>query len=1232
MIPASELAAWIERLERAGLDLDVPVLLDALWLAGKRVVFESRAARAPIAETPFRRRRQASPPQIPKQTSRAPEGPRAEPSGTAKIYPHAASVPQGPSVKASPIAVPAAPALHQTLTLARALRPLRQKRRSPCREELDEEATVHATAEQLRGVRPVFRPVREPWYEAAVVVEDDPAMHVWHDTVRAFVHLLERTGAFRDVRLWRLQMTPVRLVGPSGIPVRSSYFESTYPKRLILFVTHGVSPHWIDGRYAQVLEPWSRYASLLLVHVLPTHLWKLTELGEPRALVQTVQPGQITAELNSAPLWWLRGLPPEGHRLSLPVASLDAASLGTWAQMQMARGAQSPAMIVDTRMRAQQPLESAENESIDYEQAVAFFRSFATDAAWDLSIALSTSAFTLPVARVIQAAQWGAAASHSHLAEVLLSGLVRTRTPINETTDPNEVYYEFYPEARSILQRSLRDDDRQALASDLEEYVSRYLEQQLGAPTKFRALVRDEKGNFELPGWAQPFAHLGTALLGTGAAGPTAEHLVERFRTAVSSNVFNAVTQLASVATNPTATVDLRPWMADRVAAIAKLDIDLWQTLLDNRLLTVREDGWWEFAGEAGNRLSDARTWTESEKFTFDVNAGADPGFKRRITIVSDERERPGTTRHAGAFRVLQIGNDTGRGSVAQQRREAIASADIVVAWESNQRNWPELALADQFGRTVYRSSDLADPDLPEELLHLTLARPVARMSGVPLPEQGVQHKRLDSFAKALASSSRSTIVLGADEEARSLAVQSLWNRRVRERYREINWRTSGDTTSYSANTLTVMVGRKEPLYTWPTRNLLFVNPDLDIYGTAPRGVRWVDLRHIRRPKGVSPGEHDVRRLLRYVKELPPPIRDVIAVLVVLEGEAPARVLDAIPGELIRSFLEVGVVRRKGVGFLVRRCVLESFSANALVESHRQILRAYRFGNASAWRTLEDDGYIHDNLFRHLIGAGMEAWATRVAKSREWWDLRVRAGHVEDDLAALGKIAESPEARRAVQAAERDAGLTLQVQEPTPEPTPPPAPPTQKAPGADIFLSYSREDLDRVRPLVDVMQAMGWTVFWDRMMRAGSQFDKLLESELDAAKCVIVLLSRSSVVSAFGTRGGSQSGGTWRVVARADRSSRAPARIPAVQHAESRWMDRATRRTRRDARAIGRSDGRSPRSDRGFPVAGRLAPRHRSHGSLPGAWPNGQHDVPAHEQPGVRGRAQGPRAQGNTRW
>jgi hypothetical protein len=66
---------------------------------------------------------------------------------------------------------------------------------------------------------------------------------------------------------------------------------------------------------------------------------------------------------------------------------------------------------------------------------------------------------------------------------------------------------------------------------------------------------------------------------------------------------------------------------------------------------------------------------------------------------------------------------------------------------------------------------------------------------------------------------------------------------------------------------------------------------------------------------------------------------------------------------------------------------------------------------------------------------------------------------------------------------------------------------------ADIFLSYKREDVDRARPLVAILEAACWTVFWDPKVLPGPAFRTVLEKELDAARCVVVLWSHLSLDS-----------------------------------------------------------------------------------------------------------------------
>jgi serine/threonine protein kinase len=64
-----------------------------------------------------------------------------------------------------------------------------------------------------------------------------------------------------------------------------------------------------------------------------------------------------------------------------------------------------------------------------------------------------------------------------------------------------------------------------------------------------------------------------------------------------------------------------------------------------------------------------------------------------------------------------------------------------------------------------------------------------------------------------------------------------------------------------------------------------------------------------------------------------------------------------------------------------------------------------------------------------------------------------------------------------------------------------------------IFISYAREDRERVRPLVDILTSCGWYVWWDDRIRAGEDYQPVTTSALDAARAVIVVWSREAVKS-----------------------------------------------------------------------------------------------------------------------
>lgn len=68
---------------------------------------------------------------------------------------------------------------------------------------------------------------------------------------------------------------------------------------------------------------------------------------------------------------------------------------------------------------------------------------------------------------------------------------------------------------------------------------------------------------------------------------------------------------------------------------------------------------------------------------------------------------------------------------------------------------------------------------------------------------------------------------------------------------------------------------------------------------------------------------------------------------------------------------------------------------------------------------------------------------------------------------------------------------------------------------ADIFISYSHKDRSWVKQLVDALTAEGYMVWWDLEIRAGSPFDKVIESTLKKVPCVVVVWSRYSVESGW---------------------------------------------------------------------------------------------------------------------
>jgi hypothetical protein len=66
---------------------------------------------------------------------------------------------------------------------------------------------------------------------------------------------------------------------------------------------------------------------------------------------------------------------------------------------------------------------------------------------------------------------------------------------------------------------------------------------------------------------------------------------------------------------------------------------------------------------------------------------------------------------------------------------------------------------------------------------------------------------------------------------------------------------------------------------------------------------------------------------------------------------------------------------------------------------------------------------------------------------------------------------------------------------------------------SDVFISYASADRDRAQAVAAELQARGLSVWWDRAIPPGRQFDEVIEEALDAARCVALLWTDTSAAS-----------------------------------------------------------------------------------------------------------------------
>jgi hypothetical protein len=58
-----------------------------------------------------------------------------------------------------------------------------------------------------------------------------------------------------------------------------------------------------------------------------------------------------------------------------------------------------------------------------------------------------------------------------------------------------------------------------------------------------------------------------------------------------------------------------------------------------------------------------------------------------------------------------------------------------------------------------------------------------------------------------------------------------------------------------------------------------------------------------------------------------------------------------------------------------------------------------------------------------------------------------------------------------------------------------------------VFFSYSREDQKRALPIIALIEAAGFRVWWDGLLEGGERFSRTTEDALERARAIVVLWS-----------------------------------------------------------------------------------------------------------------------------
>jgi tetratricopeptide (TPR) repeat protein len=515
-----DLPTWIEAMGRAT-DLDAIDIADTFWLARHLPVGETGApsaevpaevpAPAPAVKTPG----EAPPPPL----SPKPAEPRDEPQPPFQhLFPRSSGVAGGRTVL-----LPDAAALPGKLALERALRPLRRRVPAPHRVEVDEIATARYAATLRLAWRtaplfPVFRASRARWLDTVLLVDRSQSMAVWRRVIEEWEVLLQRLGAFRNLRVWHLLPGSdgggPKLISPTGEDANpwmrrdAAELSGMCGRRLVLIATDCIGPLWQSAATSAWLGRQGRSGPLAILQILPAHLWRRTALGRNKQfLVRSTAAGAPSHRLVAEPLDpdLLDEEDAAPEVCPIPVIPLEAGPLHDWARMLVGHPAGAASGFhFDVPVSPGPAQRRPETPATD--RTDAFLRA-SSDVARNLAAYLAAVPLTMPVIRRLQQ-ELVPDARPEHLSEVLFSGLLVQRVPDLWKAASDEELYDFHPGVRERLLSLLSVTTIESIA----RRIGASLAINRGSDHNFAAVLFESTDPLAPAAVGRPFASVSAAL------------------------------------------------------------------------------------------------------------------------------------------------------------------------------------------------------------------------------------------------------------------------------------------------------------------------------------------------------------------------------------------------------------------------------------------------------------------------------------------------------------------------------------------------------------------------------------------------------------------------------------------------------------------------------------------------------------------------------------------------